>query len=707
MPIILPLDRRDLKTRLVVGLCYTLLTLGALTMLYPFMITVAGSFCNRMDYGRFTPFLQALFSREDRFVRGLVAYFPDQPSDVFFPDQPAHWSLWSRIGEDHEGIARFARGALAVERDAPRLARWRRLAAEYADFMLDYDVADTFCNYDPRDLAGYLARDYGQRAQQRGLGQGQEQALTLLREEWGIPYRSFFDIGLSEELRYPMHHVTWSYPDTPKAGAFLRFKDAYRRMVFRPGAEGMWRAFARRNGRADVTAPWPVSRGDKDWWPLFKTFVGQTCPASPTYPYSMKEQWLRYLDRREVKTALGLDGNALLSVDDYNRLFGTQYRTLAEVPFPVPATAAPALRRTWDVFVAKAYPRRLIELRVSPDLVAGYRALAAKQFRTIGNYNWLMKTACRGFEDILLPARMPAGPEKDLWVQYVATVAPDRMRPLGSEAAWQAHLLAKHGDLAGVNAAYDWHLASIEEAPVPMAEAYTVTFLNHEWRYFLADACGNYVQVFEFMFVRGRAFMNTLLLVLLTLLATLTVNPMAAYALSRFRFRMGEQILLFLMATMAFPAAVSAIPGFLLMRDLGLLNSFAALVLPGLANGMSIFILKCFFDGLPRELYEAATIDGAREWQIFLRVTLPLTTPILAVNALGAFVAAYGSWEWALLVCQKKEYWTLAVWLYQINTRMDPWVAMAGFVMASIPTAFVFIACQKIILRGIVIPSMK
>jgi multiple sugar transport system permease protein len=183
--------------------------------------------------------------------------------------------------------------------------------------------------------------------------------------------------------------------------------------------------------------------------------------------------------------------------------------------------------------------------------------------------------------------------------------------------------------------------------------------------------------------------------------------PLAAYALSRFSLRWTEQILLFLMATMAFPAAVSAIPGFLLMRDLGLLNSFAALVLPGLANGMAIFILNGFFDGLPRELYEAATVDGAREWQIFLRVTPPLTTPILAVNSLGAFVAAYGNWEWALLVCQKKEYWTLAVWLYQINSRMDPWVSMAGFVMASIPTTIVFITCQKVILRGIVIPSMK
>ena len=99
---------------------------------------------------------------------------------------------------------------------------------------------------------------------------------------------------------------------------------------------------------------------------------------------------------------------------------------------------------------------------------------------------------------------------------------------------------------------------------------------------------------------------------------------------------------------MAFPAAVTAIPGFLLIRELGLLNTFAALVLPTVANGLSIFVLKGFFDALPRELYEAATIDGASEWQIFRHITLPMTTPILAVNALNAFIAAYNSWEWAL-----------------------------------------------------------
>jgi multiple sugar transport system permease protein len=127
------------------------------------------------------------------------------------------------------------------------------------------------------------------------------------------------------------------------------------------------------------------------------------------------------------------------------------------------------------------------------------------------------------------------------------------------------------------------------------------------------------------MVVRGDAFLNTVIYIAICIILSLTINPLSAYALSRFKLKWGEQILLFLLATMAFPGAVTAIPSFLLLRDLQLLNTFYALFLPGLANGMSIFIMKCFFDGLPRELYEAATIDGAT-----FGVVLPLLTEVIS-----------------------------------------------------------------------------
>ena len=289
---------------------------------------------------------------------------------------------------------------------------------------------------------------------------------------------------------------------------------------------------------------------------------------------------------------------------------------------------------------------------------------------------------------------------------------PDRPRSIDEKyATWlelKRHYIEKaieNGD--HISRTLPWPLT--QENSSQIRNALAVQFIDHGWRDFLSDAFSNYRIVGEYLFLRGRAFVNTIILVILSVLASLTVNPLAAYALSRFKMRSTEKIILFLLATMAFPAAVTAIPGFLLIRDLGLLNTFAALVLPGVASGMSIFILKGFFDALPRELYEAAAIDGASEWKILREITLPMTTPILAVNALNSFIHAYSSWEWAFLVCQKESHWTLAVWMYQMYQTMShqPWCVMAGFVVVSIPTAIVFLLCQKIILRGIVLPSMK
>lgn len=269
---------------------------------------------------------------------------------------------------------------------------------------------------------------------------------------------------------------------------------------------------------------------------------------------------------------------------------------------------------------------------------------------------------------------------------------------------WYLHEAIANGDFVSRTMP-----AQLKPHASEIRNALAVQFVEHGWRDFFTGALANYRLVGEYLFLRGRAFFNTLLLVVLTILASLTVNPLAAYALSRFRLKSTEKIVLFLLATMAFPAAVTAIPGFLLIRDLGLLNTFAALVLPTIASGMSIFILKGFFDALPRELYEAAAIDGAGEFTVFLKITLPMTTPILAVNALNAFIHAYSSWEWAFLVCQRESHWTLAVWMYQMSQTFahQPWCVMAGFVLVSIPTAVVFLVCQKVILRGIVLPSMK
>ncbi|MFQ3668692.1 MAG: ABC transporter permease subunit, partial [Fimbriimonadaceae bacterium] len=164
---------------------------------------------------------------------------------------------------------------------------------------------------------------------------------------------------------------------------------------------------------------------------------------------------------------------------------------------------------------------------------------------------------------------------------------------------------------------------------------------------------------------------------------------------------------IFLLATMAFPAEVAMIPSFLLLKDLGLLNTFAALVLPTAASGYMIFLLKGFFDSLPQELFEAGQLDGAREVTMMTRIALPLSKPVLGYLALTAFMGAYGAFMYAFLVCQDQRIWTLMVWIYQLQLVAPRSVVMAALTLAAIPTLIVFLSAQRVIMRGIVLPGER
>ena len=273
--------------------------------------------------------------------------------------------------------------------------------------------------------------------------------------------------------------------------------------------------------------------------------------------------------------------------------------------------------------------------------------------------------------------------------------------------AWQEFLRRKYGSVEKLNTA--WHLVStgFNEVATPMAE-YEWRLLQQNRSYLIREyLVRNYRMVFDTLFVNGHAAFNTVLYCLLAVLAALLVNPLCAYALSRFRIPFAGRIMMFLLLPMAFPAMVLGIPQFLMIKRLGLLNTFAALILPGMASGYSIFLLKGFFDALPRELFEAAELDGASEWTIFWHIAMSLSKPILSVIALGAFTAAYADFMLAFLLCQKQSMWTMMVYLYQLQQRASSAVGFAALVVAAIPTLLVFIFCQKIILRGIVVPTEK
>ena len=340
------------------------------------------------------------------------------------------------------------------------------------------------------------------------------------------------------------------------------------------------------------------------------------------------------------------------SIESFNALYGTDYRSYSEVPFTstVPQVASEA----WFFYVSQLLRPDFVELTEKGEKRRSEQGISKEEF-----------------------IRSQAGPE-DLRVVSLDT--------LFSE--WAAS--------KGLNG-----------LRIPQASLDRAAFAleKRHWRWHFITA--NYRRVAEEIFIHGRAVANTIILVILSISGALLINPLAAYALSRFKMRSSFKILLFFLATIAFPAEVTMIPVFLQLKEFHLLNTFGALVLPGLANGFSIFLLKGFFDSLPRELYEAAELDGAGEFVMFWNITMNLSRPILAVIALGAFVNAYGTFFYALILAPDPKMWTVMVYVFQLRMFSAPPVVYASLILTAIPTLIVFVTCQNIILRGIVVPAEK
>jgi multiple sugar transport system permease protein len=306
----------------------------------------------------------------------------------------------------------------------------------------------------------------------------------------------------------------------------------------------------------------------------------------------------------------------------------------------------------------------------------------------------------------------PPGTGRDDWEAFVRKKLPLRLITLSVPVPTgksKADFVAGPCPLSSLSADTTENLwrAKFGNTPVPQAAADSAYVRAHAEELRTEFATRNFRAVFGYIFLHGRAVGNTVLFCLLAILGALIINPLCAYALSRYNLPYGYQILVFLLSTMAFPAEVAMIPNFLMLKQLGMLNSFWALLLPGIASGYSIFLLKGFFDSLPKELYEAGILDGATELAMFARITLPLSLPIFSVIALQAFTASYGAFLFALVVCQDERMWTLMVWLYNLQATAPQYVIMAALTLSALPTLLVFLAAQKVILRGIVLPSFK
>lgn len=394
--------------------------------------------------------------------------------------------------------------------------------------------------------------------------------------------------------------------------------------------------------------------------------------------------------------------------DAYNAAHTVVLRSFEDLTLPetVPGLDQPRLRDEWLGFVRQELSPSFVLLRGVGD--GEYHAYLRRQHGSVEDLNRMWSRSFGSFEEIRLPAgQWLSGAERTDYQEFLTAQAPEAYRLTGPEYAWRAWLRRQYPTVADLSAAHQADYTGFDTVRLPVDHLELAYTLDHASGLRRTYASRNFTNVLRELVLRGGAFANTVVLCVLSICVALLVNPLAAYSLSRFRLRGTYKILLFMMATMAFPPMVTMIPAFILLRKLHMLNTYAALIIPFAADGYMIFLLKGFFDSIPRELYEAAMLEGASEFRMFFQVTMALSKPILAVVALGAFNAAYAMFLYALIVCPKQNMWVLSVWLYQWQQTASTSGVFASVILASIPTLLVFVSCQTVIMRGIVVPVEK
>jgi multiple sugar transport system permease protein len=206
-----------------------------------------------------------------------------------------------------------------------------------------------------------------------------------------------------------------------------------------------------------------------------------------------------------------------------------------------------------------------------------------------------------------------------------------------------------------------------------------------------------------------RIIANSLWIAIATTILQLITSSMAAYAFSRIAFRGKNVVFALYLATMMIPMQVLVVPLFIQMTEFGLNDTYLSLIAPTIAAAFGIFLVKQTMDSIPRDLDEAATLDGAGHLRIFSTMILPLTKASLATLAVFAFMSSWNSFLWPLVVIRSPELMTLPLGLAtlkgQYTTEWD--VVMAGSVMSIIPIAVIYLFAQRHIIEGMSHTGLK
>jgi multiple sugar transport system permease protein len=207
----------------------------------------------------------------------------------------------------------------------------------------------------------------------------------------------------------------------------------------------------------------------------------------------------------------------------------------------------------------------------------------------------------------------------------------------------------------------------------------------------------------------GRQFVNSLGLALATTAVSVSFNTLAGYAFAKLHFAGRDKLFAALIAALVIPGQVAMLPLFLMLKGMGLVNTYAGVLVPSLAGIFGIFLVRQYARSIPDELIEAARMDGAGEWRIFGAVVLPLLRPVLATLAVFAFLGSWNDFMWPLIVLTDGERHTLPVALAALSREhvQDAELMMAGAVITVLPVLALFLLLQRHYLQGLTLGGVK
>jgi multiple sugar transport system permease protein len=207
----------------------------------------------------------------------------------------------------------------------------------------------------------------------------------------------------------------------------------------------------------------------------------------------------------------------------------------------------------------------------------------------------------------------------------------------------------------------------------------------------------------------GRAFANSILVALIATFASLLFNSMAGYAFAKLEFRGRDRIFAVLLASLAIPAQVAMLPLFLMLKSVGLVNTYVGVLIPYMATIYGIFLVRQFMGSVPDDLLHAARIDGASELRIYWSVILPLARPVLATLAIFTFMSAWNDFMWPLIILTDDDKYTMPVAVASLvgEHAQDLELMMASSVITVIPVLALFFVLQKQYIAGLMAGGVK